>query len=1053
MAQARMRTRSGRVRSKLDSRLGLLLSLPLERLRALKAHEDQKVERLAEELRSVAADLERAPDERARVELAARLEALDRRRFAPMTTGVHFPPASRKARTGPVNLREPYLSVFLSSEASAKDLEKLGVRVRSQAGDVFTAFVPIARIPRLEASPAIRFIELARPLLPTLDAAIPYTQINTLHAALPAVKGAGVVIGIVDYILDIFHPDFRTASDATRLLYLWDQTLTPQGAEQGPPTDPVLPGFLVGHTTYGVEYDQAAINTELTSANPPLVPAYQTVRHFGGSDHVENHGTLVTGAASGNGRGQPGPSPGAPPKFLGAAPEADIIFVSYRKQFEITGFADSVDVTDGFAYIFARASQLGKPCVVNLSNSDNQGPHDGTTLGEQFLDGLLLTPGRAITLSSGNSNGTSSHAAGSVSPGGTSNLTLKYQGVPTESDAVEIWYDRHDRFDVTVTVPTPTATVIGPVTPGNTTTSVLPNGVQVKVASVLNDPRNNDNFISITFVVSPVPPGQSIPTGNTTIALTGTTVINGRFNAWVDRNNRGLSAWQAPFLQEDQLTLGVPSTARRPITVGAHNKTAPTPGIYSASGRGPTRDGRIKPEIVSVGTNMTAPRSRDKNAAVPGPLYPASGKFGTSYSAALVAGACALLFQCRGASATWANLKQILENTAGTAGLSIPSNAFGFGFMQMANACAQPAPNVDIWLRDDATDTGLEPFTGPVAWLSPDIEVLDTAGNPVPNPTYNPNARFNNLVRVTIRNRGTQTARNTEVYLYWADPATNLPFPGAWSPSGLYTDPPPGFAGGTYTEQGNKIVIAQLAAGNSTQVLFAWAPPAPGGNLRGDNHFCLLVRLENESDPSGVSAGGWAVLTAKNNVALRNVLVQQSPAEASFYVVGSDDQDSLMVSADLVGGQVELALPVQALPWRDIRVIERHGRRRLPYGGERTEDPVAKLTLTLNGADVRLQTDVVGAQKLEVRDGMASILAAEDARLFVPHVRLAPNVRMPARIRVLGPQTDERRRFVHVTQLSGGQLVGGITLELLAKQDREGDRNDRTRRKQSRVGS
>jgi hypothetical protein len=1033
-----MRTRSGRVRSKLDSRLGFLLSLPLERLRALKAHEDQKVERLAGELRSVAAGLERASDERARVEHAARLEALDRQLFAPMTTGVHFPPASRKARAGPVNLKEPYLSVFLASEASVKDLEKLGVWVRSQAGDVFTAFVPIARIPRLEASPAIRFIELARPLLPTLDVAIPYTQIDTLHAALPALKGAGVVIGIVDFILDIFHPAFQTASNATRLLYLWDQTLTPQGAEQGPPTDPALPGFLVGHTTYGVEYDQAAINTELNSANPPLVAAYQTVRHYGGLDHIENHGTLVTGAAAGNGRGQLGTT------FAGAAPEADIIFVSYRRQFDITGFADSADVVDGFAYIFARASQLGKPCVVNLSNSDDQGPHDGTTLGEQFLDGLLLTPGRAITLSAGNANTAASHAAGSV----PSNLMLNYHGVPTNSDAVEIWYDGHDRFNVTVTVPTAPATVIGPVTPGNTTNSVLPNGVQVKVASVLNDPRNNDNLISIIFVV---PPGQSIPVGNTTIALAGTTVINGRFHAWVDRNNRGLSAWQT-FLQADQLTLGVPSTARRPITVGAHNKTAPTPGIYSASGRGPTRDGRIKPEIVSVGTNMTAPRSRDRNAAAPGPLY-VSGKSGTSYSAPLVAGACALLFQCRGASATWANLKQILENTAGTAGLSIPSNAFGFGFMQMANACAQPAPSVDTWLRDDATDTGLEPFTGPVAWLSPDIEVLDTAGNPVPNPTYNPNARFNNLVRVTVRNRGTQTARNTEVYLYWADPATNLPFPGAWSPSGLYTDPPPGFAGGTYTEQGNRVVIAHLAAGSFTQVLFGWAPPAPGGNLRGDNHFCLLVRLENESDPSGVSAGGWPVITAKNNVALRNVLVQQSPAEASFYVVGSADQDSLMVYADLVGGQVELALPVQALPWRDIRVIERYGRRRLPYGGERTEDPVAELRLTLKGADVRLQTDVVGAQRLELRDGVASILAAEDARLFVPHVRLAPNVRMPARIRVHGPQTDERRRFVHVAQLSGGQLVGGITLELLAKQDREGDRNDRPRRKQSRVGS
>ena len=30
-----------------------------------------------------------------------------------------------------------------------------------------------------------------------------------------------------------------------------------------------------------------------------------------------------------------------------------------------------------------------------------------------------------------------------------------------------------------------------------------------------------------------------------------------------------------------------------------------------------------------------------------------------------------------------------------------------------------------MWLRDDAVDNGVEPFTGPVSWLSPDIELLD----------------------------------------------------------------------------------------------------------------------------------------------------------------------------------------------------------------------------------------------------------------------------------------------------------------------------------------
>src|SRR5206468_3567205 len=126
-------------------------------------------------------------------------------------------------------------------------------------------------------------------------------------------------------------------------------------------------------------------------------------------------------------------------------------------------------------------------------------------------------------------------------------------------------------------------------------------------------------------------------------------------------------------------------------------------------------------------------------------------------------------------------------------------------------------------------------------------------------------------------------------YLYWADPATNLPFPSAWNTSDIFTGAP------TFTTRSNKIVIPQIAAAASTQVQFAWAPPAPGSNIRGDNHFCLLVRLENEADASNIGAGGWSVYTATNNIALRNVNVQQSPAEMGFYIIGSGDEDSLML--------------------------------------------------------------------------------------------------------------------------------------------------------------
>ena len=984
-------------RPKLDARLAVLLALPPERVAALKQKEGRRLREVAEEIRAArgAGDAEKTESGKARAR--QRLRAAEARVFAPISTGLHVPAApGAKVPPDARTKGEPFISAFILSDASTADLTELGVQVRSRAGDVFTAYIPVSAIPRLEASPAVRYIELARPIFPALDHAVYNAQIDTLHNAMPPVTGAGVVVGIVDlYQLDLYHPDFRTAAHATRVLYLWDQTLSKQGTE-------VTPAAAGLPWDYGVEYNQAAINAELN--HPAGTPAYQIVRH-GGEDN--SHGTVVAGIAAGNGLGDG--------IHVGAAPGADIIYVRHREPEVTAPFGDSTDIADAFSYIFSRAG--AQPCVVNMSGSDDLGPHDGSAPGEQFLDTLLELPGRAITLAAGNSNNTQSHAAGTVAPGTVTNLVLYYQSGASSDDTVEIWYDGHDRLTVTVTIPTTPPTVIGPVPHGSTISAPMPpGGVPIGHVSVTSgaDSRNHDNVINITIIIEP---GQTVPAGNWTIALSGTTVVNGTFHAWVDRNNRNQSAWQPPHRLEHHCTLGTPATARRPIAVGNHSAAA-APVLSDFSGRGPSRDGRTEPEIAAVGTNVTAPRLRDMNLASPGDLYGEPGS-GTSRSAPLVAGACALLFECRGATATWANLKQIIEDTAHTTGLAIPSPGFGFGSLRMASACSGAMPVVDTWLRDDATDTGIEPFTGPVAWISPDIEVLDTAGNPVPNPTYHPTNRYNNIIQVTVRNRGAQPARNTEVFLYWADPATNIPYPSAWNPTGFYTGPP------NFMTEGNTEVIPVLAPGASTQVRFAWAPPAPGSNLGQDNHFCLLVRVENESDLSQAGIGGWSVITARNNIALRNVLVQPAPTTMGFWLVGSSDQDSLIIRPQ--DAEIELLIPIEALPWRDRRLIERHGVR-APYGRRGTDDPLRTLKTTLKGGDIEERTDVFGATTFELYDGVARIRATAERALVLRSLRLLNGVRVPARLNVQA-RTDAGPRFVHVAQYSGGQLIGGVSLQ------------------------
>ncbi|MDW9359451.1 S8 family serine peptidase [Sinorhizobium meliloti] len=681
----------GKSSLKLDPRLAYLAQLPISALRRLKDAEDRSLHAVARRI----GELKRSPDEAGARRFANELRKLDAQLFAPLSAGVHLPYDIDS------RFNEPFFSVFVQGDASASRLNRLGAMVRFQSRDIFTAFLPRSALQALQRSPTIRFIELARPWFYDLNTAIPFTQINTLHAAPSPVNGTNVIVGVIDSPLDIYHPDFRTGNGQSRLLFLWDQTLIPQAGESGPPVAPALPGFMPrGGATYGVEYNQAEINAELDAFAPPDHPAYQIVRHQPQApligfpiSHLQGHGTFVTGCAAGNGLGGGG--------FVGGAPASTIIFVNPLPAASVQLAADSVAVLDACAYIFARAEQAGLPCVINLSASDNQGPHDGTTLGEQFLDGLLTVPGRAITLSAGNSTGSKSHAAGTVAQGETANLSLQYRN-PTfseshQSDDVEIWYDGHDRFSVTVTAPTVPPTVVGTIFPGESShpIPVGGHGTTVAVSSILNDPRNGDNLISVIITV---PDGQIIPAGDWTIALTGIKVVNGAFNAWVDRNNRGSSAWQPPFLQETQLTLGVPSTARRLVTVGNHDKTAPTPNLAPNSGLGPTRDGRIKPEIATIGTNVTAPSPRNMNAAPNRqPLYQSVS--GTSFSAPIVAGACALLLQCR-PDATWIDLKRILTDAAGSEGLVTPNNGFGFGFLQIGEVCAAPANKMarEPWL-------------------------------------------------------------------------------------------------------------------------------------------------------------------------------------------------------------------------------------------------------------------------------------------------------------------------------------------------------------------
>lgn len=126
-------------------------------------------------------------------------------------------------------------------------------------------------------------------------------------------------------------------------------------------------------------------------------------------------------------------------------------------------------------------------------------------------------------------------------------------------------------------------------------------------------------------------------------------------------------------------TVGSPGCARTVITVGATTKSDQ---VASFSSRGPTSDGRIKPDVCFPGVNIVACRASGTAMGTPLDAYYTSAS-GTSMATPHATGACALLLQAKPGLSSQ-QIKETLMNTAKDLGLD--ANTQGKGRAQVFNA-------------------------------------------------------------------------------------------------------------------------------------------------------------------------------------------------------------------------------------------------------------------------------------------------------------------------------------------------------------------------------
>lgn len=497
--------------------------------------------------------------------------------------------------------------VIVRYRGSLKQLEEAipDLRYIELYGNYGIITLPKEYVDLLASQPEILYIEKPKRLFFATEQAKRASCISNIAKTPISLTGKGVLIGVIDSGIDYSHPDFRNVDGTTRILYLWDQTLSELPYYRAPE------GY-----GFGCEFTMDTINQALEQ------PSVTLRRQICPSIDTSGHGTHVTGIAAGNGRASDG-------VYSGVAPESTLIIVKLGNA-DDRSFPRTTQLMSAIDYIVKKGVALNLPTVINISFGNNYGSHSGTSLLESYIDTVSDYGRTSIVIGSGNEGASAGHTRVQFTANRLGNYEPQFVdfavGAYEQSFNIQIWKNFADIFSISLIHPSGNVMLLQN-TPGTQRFNVE----QTTVLAYIGEPSPYSVYQEIYLDF--IPQNTYVNDGIWQLAFYPLEIRQGRTDLWLPGSElRGSgTAFLIPY---SDTTLTIPSTSAKAITVGAYDSRYNR--LVDFSGRGYTwQTNMIAPTLIAPGIDITAP--------APNGRYDV--KSGTSMATPFVSGSAAILMQ------------------------------------------------------------------------------------------------------------------------------------------------------------------------------------------------------------------------------------------------------------------------------------------------------------------------------------------------------------------------------------------------------------------------